>query len=127
MAKNGQIDLAGMSVKAQSDFAVVALSSLTDEDIEHSDNMLLSTVGRAKNTDAVFEGEKMLDYGKPPITVEVIEAEVCIKTQRNDLIVWAVNAEGFLVGKAPSRHEEGWLKIELGKTMPSPYYLIQAE
>ena len=69
----------------------------------------------------------MYDYGKPPITVEVIEADIAIKTERHDLIVWAVNAEGYFVGKVPARYEDGCLKFTVGKTMPSAYYLIQAE
>ena len=127
LGKNGEISLKGLSVKAESDFAVVALSSLTDADINASDNLLLSTVGRARNTDARFEGDQMYDYGKPPITVEVIEADIAIKTERHDLIVWAVNAEGYFVGKVPARYEDGCLKFTVGKTMPSAYYLIQAE
>ena len=116
-----------MEVASETDFAVVALSSLTDAPIESSDNMLLTTVGRARNTDARFEGEQMYDYGKPPITVEVIETEISIRTQRKDLICWAVNAEGYFTGKVPARYEDGCFKIFLGKTMPSMYYLIQAE
>ncbi len=127
LGKNGEIAMDGMTVCSETDFAVVALSSLTDDDICKSDNMLLTTVGRAQNTDARFEGEQMYDFGRAPITVEVIEADVSIRTERRDLIVWAVNAEGFFVGKVPSRYEDGCLKFTLGKTMPSMYYLIQAE
>ena len=127
LGKNGEIRLNGMEVASETDFAVVALSSLTDAPIESSDNMLLTTVGRARNTDARFEGEQMYDYGKPPITVEVIETEISIRTQRKDLICWAVNAEGYFTGKVPARYEDGCFKISLGKTMPSMYYLIQAE
>jgi len=127
LSKNGEVCLDGMSVKAETDFAVIALSSLTDAGIETSDNMLLTTVGRAQNTDARFEGNQMYDFGKAPIQVEVIQAEVSIRTERKDLICWAVNAEGFFVGKVPSRFEDGSMILSLGKTMPSMYYLIQAE
>ena len=127
LAKNGTIELSGMSVKSETDFAVVALSSLTDECTCTSGNMLLSTIGRAKNTDAKFVDEQMYDYGKAPITVEVIEAEIAIKTERKDLIVWAINAEGYYVGKVPAVYEDGCIKFTTGKTMPSAYYLIQAE
>lgn len=127
LGKNGEIAMDGMTVYSETDFAVIALSSLTDDDICKSDNMLLTTVGRAKNTDAHFEGDQMYDFGKAPITIEVIEANIAIRTERRDQIVWAVNAEGFFVGKVPSRYEDGCLKFTLGKTMPSMYYLIQAE
>ena len=127
LGKNGEIRMNGMSVKAETDFAVIALSSLTDVGIDASDNMLLTTVGRAQNTDARFEGNQMYEFGKAPIQVEVIRAEVKIKTERKDLNCWAVNAEGFFVGKVPARFEDGFLVLPLGETMPSIYYLIQAE
>jgi hypothetical protein len=127
LQKNGEITLQGMTVKAQTDFSVIAVSSLTDEPIHKSDNMLLTAVGRARNTDAKFEGEQMLDYGKPPILIEVIEAEIAIQTERTTLKVLAVNAEGMFVGAVKSRYEDGALRFKLGETMPSMYYLIQAE
>ncbi len=127
LQKNGEIVLSGMTVNATTDFAVVALSSLTDQPIGASDNLLLTAVGRARNTDAKFDGEQMLEYGKPPILIEVIEAEIAIKTELNTLKVWAINAEGFYVGTVPSRYEGGELRFKLGETMPSMYYLIQAE
>jgi hypothetical protein len=51
------------------------MSSLTDDDISSSNNILLTTVGRAQNTDAKFEKDLMLDIGKAPVTVEVIWGE----------------------------------------------------
>jgi hypothetical protein len=127
LQKNGEIALGGMTVKAATDFAVIAVSSLTDEPIERSDNLLLTAVGRARNTDARFDGEQMLDYGRPPILIEVIEAEISIQTAQSTLRVWAVNAEGYFLGVVPSRYEGGALRFKLGETMPSMYYLIQAE
>ncbi len=127
LGKNGAVAVKGMTVKAETDFGVVALSSLTDEPISKSTNMLLSTIGRAKNTNSRFEGNQMYEWGEAPITVEVIEAELTIETERTDLICWAVNAEGMFTGKAPARFEDGKMIITLGKTIPSPYYLIQAE
>jgi hypothetical protein len=127
LEKNGRIDLKGLELECKTDFAVIALSSLTDEPIEKSDNILLTTVGRAKNTDAKFDGEQMLDYGRPPILIEVIEVDISLKTEYSTLKVWAVNAEGFYVGAIPATYENGSLKFTLGKQFPSMYYLIQAE
>ncbi len=127
LGKNGEIRADGLSVQAKTDYAVIALSSLTDEDISSSDNLLLTTVGRAQNTGMRYEDDQMYDPGHAPVLIEVIEAEVAIRTRRTDLICWAVNAEGYFVGKVPSQYEAGWLKLSLGQTMPSMYYLIQAE
>lgn len=127
LQKNGPITLHGMTVRAHTDFAVIALSALTDIPIAGADNLLLTAIGRARNTDARFEGDQMLDYGNAPILIEVIEADISIQTEQTTLKVWGVNAEGCFIGVVPSRYENGSLHFTLGKTMPSMYYLIQAE
>lgn len=126
---NVGISLDGVNVKCTTDFGVVAISSLTDAPIESSDNMLLSAIGRARNTDPLFDGEKMLEVGKPPIMAEVVEADVQIKTDIGDrLKVWGVNAEGFYAGKLLTTYEDGWLSFHIGDTNnPACYYLIVKE
>ncbi len=127
LQKNGEIELDGVSVKCDTDFAVIAMSSLDGEKISASKNILLTTVGRAFNTDAKFADEKMLDYGKPPILIEAIETEIKIKTECKDLRVWSVNSEGFYVGAIPTEYKDGELSFKLGKNFRSMYYLIQSE
>ena len=123
------IEINGMTVDCKTDFAVVALSSLTNDPIERSDNMLLSAIGRARNTEAVFDGEKMLDIGKPPIMAEVIQAKVSIKTELGKkLKVWGVNAEGFYSGRIVTTYEDGVLSFNIGDEQnPACYYLIVKE
>jgi len=127
LGKNSPIKLKGLTISSKTDFAVIAMSSLTDSPINKSNNILLTTVGRAKNTDAKFEGEQMLDYGRPPILIEVIEVDIELETERKDLRVWAISAEGYFVGVIPTTYENGVLKFTLGDKYPSMYYLIQAE
>lgn len=126
---NAGLQLHGLSVNCVTDFGVIALSSLTDEAIETSDNILLSAIGRARNTDALFDGEKMLDAGKPPILAEVIEADIHLKTPYGTKMkVWGVNAEGFYAGKLPTTYEDGVLSFHIGDANnPACYYLIVKE
>ena len=128
-AKLEGIVLDGMQVIGRTDFGVIALSSLTNDPIEESDNMLLTTIGRARNTNAIFDGEKMLDVGTTPIMVEVIQATIRIKTKHGKrLKVWGVNAEGFYSGDHPTTYEDGWLQFEVGDiNNPAAYYLIVKE
>ena len=123
------IQLSGMQVACKTDFGVIALSSLTDDPIKTSDNMLLSAIGRARNTDCIFDGEKMLDAGRQPILAEVIEADIRIKTDIGDkLKVWGVNAEGFYAGKLSTTYENGEISFRIGDEMnPACYYLIIKE
>ena len=127
LGKNGEIDLSGVKINCDNDFAVVAMSSLTDEDIKNSDNILLTTVGRAQNTDAKFMGDLTVDQGKPPITVEVIKAEIEIETDVDGMTVWAISPEGFYIGTVPATYENRKLKFTVGNTSQSMYYLIVKE
>ncbi len=123
------IALNGLTVEAVIDFGVIALSSLTNESLENSDNILLSAIGRARNDGAQFDGNKMLEIGHAPILAEVIEADIHLKTNLGDrLSVWGVNAEGYYAGKLETTYEDGVLSFHIGdQENPACYYLIVAE
>ena len=123
------IDLNGMSVDSYTDFGVIAVSSLTNDPIEKSNNILMSAIGRARNTGAQFDGDKMLEVGQAPILAEVINANVKIKTEHGTKMrVWGVNAEGFYAGRVPTTYEDGYLCFEIGDELnPACYYLIVKE
>ena len=138
----GTVDLDGLTVTCKNDYAVIALSSLNNDfDLENTDSMLLSAVGRVENTDmkmsmapaSVQKNDglapylQMDDIGRAPIICEVIEATVRLKTTRRNLVVWAVNAEGVFVGNVPVKYEGDEAVFTLGDKCPSIYYLIQAE
>ena len=123
----GRIDLDGMALDCKTDFAVIAASSLTNEALDKTDNILLTAIGRAENTDAVFDGEQMVELGHAPITIEVIEADIELRTNKTNLAIWAISAEGFYVGRIPVTYEDGVAKFKIGDTHKSMYYLIQAE
>ena len=126
---NVGIQLEDLGVTCTTDFGVIAMSSLTNDPIRQSDNILLSAIGRARNTDMMFDGEKMLDVGRTPIMAEVIEADIALRTIHGDKMkVWGVNAEGFYAGKLPTRYEDGVLHFHIGDAQnPACYYLIVKE
>ena len=124
LGKNRAIELSGVTIDCKTDFAVIALSSLTEKGISDSENILLTAVGRAKNTDARFEHEQMYDLGKAPVCIEVIEADIEIKTTAKGLKVWAISPEGFYIGTVPTTYESNVLKFCLGDVSNSMYYLI---
>lgn len=125
LEKNGEIKLNGVSIDCKTDFATVAMSSLTDEAICDSDNILLTTVGRAYNKDAVFEGFKMVERGTSPTQIEVIKATIKIKTSKKNLQVYSLTPEGMHYGTVASTYEDGVLTFTVGEHWRSMYYLIQ--
>ncbi len=124
LAKNGLIEMNGMNVRCDTDFAVIAVSSLSNDIISKSDNLLLTAVGRAKNTNAKFVKDAMLDIGEPPILIENIEAEIELETEISTHVVWAISAEGYYIGTVPTTYSDGKLKIKIGDVSQSMYYLI---
>ncbi len=123
------IKLNGLNVDAITDFGVIAMSSLTKDNIENSDNILISAIGRARNTGAQFDGEKMIERGEAPILAEVVEADIHLKTNKGDkLKVWGVNAEGYYAGKLETTYEDGILSFHIGDALnPACYYLVVAD
>lgn len=127
LAENEEVNVQGMKVRCETDFAVIAASSLTDAPLKSTDNVLLTAVGRAENTNMVMDGDKLKDHGTAPVVVEVIKAEITLDFDNENMKVWAVNAEGLYTGTVDSQYENGKLTFTIGETMPSMYYLIQAE
>lgn len=127
--ENGPINLIGLTISCDTDFAVIALSSISEQIIEESDNLLLTTVGRSQNTGMMLSDDhtRLLEFGNQPVTIEVIEAEISIRTCYNNLKVWAISAEGFFIGALPTQYNNGELSFRVGEKYPSMYYLIQAE
>ena len=125
LQKNGKLELDGLSVECETDFGVVALSSLTQDPISKSDNLLLTTVGRAENKDFKMMGDLVVNTGTNPVQVEVIKAKIQLKTEQKDLVVYSISPEGFIQGNVPTKYEDGVLTFEVGQKWRSMYYLIQ--
>jgi hypothetical protein len=129
LGEEGVIDLNGFSMNVKTDFATVVLSSLNDEPIERSENMLLTAVGRSDNSGCKYNDghTEQIEAGYEPVLIEVIEAEIVIKTEISGLKIWSVNPDGFLKGAIPGTYKEGVLKFEIGNEYESMHYLIQKQ
>jgi len=130
VGKVGELELSNLNINVQTDFATLALSTLTDEPIMRSTNMLLTAVGRADNTNSKYKdlndgSMQQLEVGNGPIQVEIIEAAIEIETEIKNLRVMAINPQGFITGYIPSEYKDGVFRFEIGKEFQSMYYLIQ--
>ncbi|MGQ9681088.1 MAG: hypothetical protein ACUVX9_00975 [Anaerolineae bacterium] len=127
----GRIVLQALTLNVQTDFATIALSSLTDEPIAQSASLLLTAVGRCDNTDARYDEQhtKQLDFGRPPILIEPIVAALELRTSRPNLKVWVISEHGEAVTRLPTTYQDGVLRFQIG---PQPtwnpstiYYLLR--
>lgn len=130
VGKEGDMALTNVNINVKTDFATVAISSLTDDPIKSSDNMLLTAVGRADNTNSRSnyseDGKaQQLDVGHGPVQVEIIQAEIEIETDKLNLRVLAINNHGGIIGYLPTEYKDGRFRFEIGIEFSSMYYLIQ--
>ena len=102
---------------------------LTDDAITDSENMLLSAIGKVRNTGQVCDGNHLAELGTIPIVAELIQADIRIKNLfRDRRAVWRINAEGTYVQKMPTTCEDGWIHFTIGDPMaPACYYLFFKE
>lgn len=120
-----------VTVRCDTDFAVIALSSLTDDSIAESENILLTAVGRVKNTGYEDEAlqqaghRRVTNHGTAPVLAEVIESEIRIRTKHRNQRVTAIDEDGFITGTIPSRYEDDELVFRIGEEFAQIYYLIQ--
>lgn len=127
IGKRDALSSSDVTVRAGTDFGVVAVSSLSDLAINESKNILLTAVGRTRNTDERRENGQIVDIGRAPITIELIEAEVEIKNARPEMRVWGITSEGFYTGELPSTYKDGVLRFKIGEKFPSMYYHIRID
>ena len=127
LGKEGELKLTNLKINVKTDFATVAISSLTNEPVKSSTNMLLTAIGRADNTNSKYNSDhtKQLEVGEGPIQVEIIEAAIEIETDKTNLRVMAINPQGFIIGYIPSEYKDGIFRFEIGNEYQSVYYLIQ--
>ena len=121
------IQMQGLSLKVNTPFATIALSSLTDDPIEKSERLLLTAVGRSENTGFVYNilHTKMLGRGQGPILIEPVEANIKLTTHSNGLKVWAVDPDGERIKQIPARLDDGNLVFDIGKEGRTIYYLLE--
>ena len=116
----------GLTVTAESDSGVIAISSLTDESLENTDNILLTALCDAVNTDMKWDEEHMLEYGHGPVQIKVMQAEIELKTC-GKMRIRSIGPEAQTTGEVSTEYENGILKFKLGEENPGMYYLITRE
>jgi hypothetical protein len=127
----GRLSLNGLAIDARTDFAVIALSSLSDDPTGSSRSLLLSAIGRCDNTGARYDAERgvQLDRGQAPVLIEVIEARIALKTSHNDLKVWLISDRSEAVTPLKVTYANGELIFDIGPqpdySPSSMYYLIR--
>lgn len=126
-----RITLKGLEIEAKTDFAVIALSSLTRDPLEEAKSILLTAVGRCDNSEAEYNTSHTLQtsFGHTPVLIEPIQAVITLHSNVPNLKVFVISQHGELVTRLPVEYAAGKLRFEIG---PQPawnpstiYYLIR--
>jgi hypothetical protein len=97
LAKRDEISLANLSIRCETRFATIALSSLDGKPIAESRRLLLTAVANARNADSKLDGGRIESMGKGPVLAEPVVAKLALRVDRPDAI--RVQALDTLTGK----------------------------
>lgn len=118
-----------LATELKTEFAVITLSSLSDEPIQRANRLLLTVCARWQNTGAKWNDRHTLwtDMGREPTTIEPVEGWLMLRELDGAVAVKATALDGAEkpVGEPimARRLEDGW-EIPLGKPATT-HYLIE--
>ncbi len=121
------VRLGDVALEIATPFAAVAVSSLTDEPIRHSDRLLLTAVARAENTGMVYDlfHTRRIAPGHGPILIEPVRGHVSIRTSRRPLRVRGLDPRGSPATTLPATQQGDRLQFEIGPQGKTMHYLIE--
>ena len=127
LGEAGPVDLSATRFEIETDFAVVAVSSLTNSPIRESGSLLVTAVGRVENKGQKFNvfHNRLIFGGGEPILVEPIYGRVIVKTSRRDLKCYALDRYGKRM-EVPLRPVEGGVALDLNKSVKTIYWRLVA-
>ncbi len=124
-----KVELTDVTFDIQSAFATVALSSLSDDPITTSGDLLLTCIGRAENTGTVYNifRTSLVEKGKSPMLLEPIRGRVTLRTSRTDLKAYALTPRGEILRELPLERRGGALVFPFGEPAITMHYRLTAE
>ena len=123
------IELGNVSILLRSPFAVVVLSSLSDQRIGKSKRLLVTALGNAVNTGMKLDpsGNRLADRGRAPVLVEPILGKVTLKKLAEGgagLKAYALDAAGGRAKKVPLSATSDGAVLELSADHQTMHYEI---
>ena len=122
LGRYGTADLSDIAVNCSNGFAVIAVSSLTDDPISKSSRVLITAVGNSKNKNPRAKRGR-----QGPILAEGIEADITLKGRNKTLTVVPLYLDLSKGNPLPALETDTGLKFTISGTHKTLYYLITAE
>ena len=126
--KGKSYELGNAYITYNNDFAMVGLTSVTNNKISESNRLLITAVGRARSTgyEVDYSSSTVKSGGKAPVLAEPINAEIILKTNKN-IKVYALDSNGRRKAEVAVTDTAKGKKIQIGKTYKALFYEIVKE
>ena len=124
-ASGRRFELGNVTIASASPFAAVYVTAAEpDKTIETSDKLLITALGRARNTGMQFNqaGDELLEQGKPPVRLEPIRGTITIERDAG-LKVTVLDHDGLRTGRSLDL-QGNTLAIDTARDR-TPYYLVE--
>jgi len=126
LGEAGPVRLSSVTFTVRNRFAVVALSSMNFLPVGESNRLLLTAVGRVRNTGQRYNvlHTMCLEKGRGPLLVEPIRGTVELRTALQTLRVYTLNERGERLREIPSEWKDGTLRFRIGEPAETIRYMI---
>ncbi|MBC7287597.1 MAG: hypothetical protein H5T86_06040, partial [Armatimonadetes bacterium] len=124
----GEIRTSSLVIHCSTDFATIAVSSLTDEPIAQSPRLLVTMVGRAENKGTRYDmtHRRLISRGTGPILCEPVVASLRIANRGRVFDVFAIDPDGSRRKIGEAKPTGGALNLEADGSAKTIYYEIIA-
>ena len=126
--ENQEINLSSTGFKISTEFAVVVINSLTDEAIENSSHLLISSSARARWTDIEFskDGDRILKTGRPPFLVQPVEGRIWLNINK-PLKIYSISENGERMEEIPVQYGDGKCFFDMDAKYKEMHYEVVSE
>ncbi|MFB3882323.1 MAG: cellulase family glycosylhydrolase [Armatimonadota bacterium] len=124
----GGIKLRDVRLEIETPFAVVAVSSLDGQPIEHSRHLLVTAVGRVENTGMVLNltRTELRESGSGPVLCEPVLGTAHIGTRERGFRLYALAPDGERRALGEVEAKDGHLVLPLDGSAGTIYYELAA-
>ena len=120
------IKLADCQISSSNCCASVLVASWDGKPLNQSKHILITAVGRSRNTDMAYSrgGQRLIAIGKPPVLLEGVRGTVCL-ARIGPCTVTALSPYGYKTAEIRATSEGGATVVPLDGRNKAAYYDVQ--
>jgi hypothetical protein len=126
----GKIDVGPVTLESSTEFGSVIVSSLTQEPLTRSRRLLITTVGRAENSDMVYgpTRDTVLEPGRSPILMDPVRGTLRLRREGGPALrMYRLDGVGRRAEEISARREGETLLLPLDERRLTLWYEAVAE